>query len=200
MERLHFADPVAFKRHEISMLLDGDLVFCAENLSNEGLDRILSYLPRNGSAPALDTTLYLAAITTAGTVDGTTALDGTHVPNANTIWATDYQTGNAGATRGGGGEPTIGTGSYARKSVANADWGAPATSGSGRRTTCAQESFAQSTAAWSNPNVIGYAIVNNSAAGSGVAYGFSNFSDNSTVAVNASGIVLQVTPFWQHDQ
>lgn len=172
----------------------------AENFSNEGLDRLLSYMPRNGSAPGLDTTLYLAAITTNGTVDGTTALDGTHVPNANTVWATDYQTGNSGSSRGGGGEPTIATGSYARKSVANADWGAPSTSGTGRRTTSAQESFAQSTAAWDRPNVIGYAIVNNSAAGSGIGYGYSNFSDNSTVAVNASGIVLQVTPFWQHDQ
>jgi hypothetical protein len=171
----------------------------AENFSDEGLDRLISYMPRNGSAPALDTSLYLAAITTAGTVDGTVALDGTKVPNRLTVWATDYQTGNVGATRGGGGEPTIATGSYARKSVANSDWGAPATSGSGRRSTCAQESFAQSTASWSNPNVIGFAIVNNSAAGSGVAYGYSNFSDNSTVAVNATGIVLQITPFWQQD-
>lgn len=172
----------------------------AENFTNEGLDRLLSYMPRNGSAPSLDTTLYLAAITTVGTVDGTVALDGTKVPNALTVWATDYQTGNAGATRGGGGEPTIATGAYARKSIANADWGAPATAGSGRRTTSIQQSFAQSTAAWSNPNVIGYGIVNASGAGSGVAYGFSNFSDSSTVAINSAGIVLQVTPFWENDQ
>jgi hypothetical protein len=171
----------------------------AENFTNEGLDRILTYIPRNSSAPALDTTLYLAAITTAGTVDGTTALTGTSVPNRNTVWATDYVTGNAGATRGGGGEPTIGTGSYARKAVANTDWGAPATAGSGRRTTSAQESFAQSTAAWSNQNVIGFGIVTASGAGSGISYFFANFDDNSTVAVNASGIVLQVTPYWEYD-
>lgn len=171
-----------------------------ENYTNEGLDRLLSYMPRNGSAPALDTSLYLAIISTVGTIDGTTALDGTHVPNAATVWATDYITGNAGAVRGGGGEPTIATGAYARKSMANSDWGAPATSGTGRRSTAVQESFAQSTAAFDRPNAIGYAIVNASGAGSGIAYGFSNYSDASTVAMNAAGIVLQVTPFWQYDQ
>lgn len=170
----------------------------AENFSDEGLDRILGYLPRNASAPALDTTLYLAALTTAGTVDGSVALDGTHVPSRTTVWASDYQT-SGGAGRGGGGEPTISTGSYARKSVPNTDWGAPATNGSGRRVTGAQESFAQSTAAWSNPNVIGFALVNASGAGSGIAYFYANFDDNSTVAVNASGIVLQVTPYWEFD-
>lgn len=170
----------------------------AENFSDEGLDRIIAYIPRNGGSPALDTTLYLAAITASGTVDGAVALDGTKIPNRLTVWATDYITSGGGG-RGGGGEPTIGTGSYARKSVANGDWGAAATSGSGRRTTSAQESFAQSTAAWDRPNVIGNAIVNASGAGSGVAYGYSNFSDGSTVAINASGIVLQVTPFWQFD-
>lgn len=169
----------------------------AENGTNEGLDRILGYFP--GGSGTLDTTLYLAAITTAGTVDGTVALDGTKVPNRLTVWSTDYVTGNAGATRGGGGEPTIGTGAYARKSVANADWAAAATNASGRRRTCAQESFAQSSAAWSNPNVIGYGIVTSASAAAGIAYGFANFDDASTVVVNATGIVLQVTPFWQAD-
>lgn len=169
----------------------------AENSSNEGLDRIHSFFPRaNGT---LDTTLYLAALTTAGTVDGTVALDGTKVPNRLTVWSTDYVTGNVGGTRGGGGEPTIGTGAYARKSVANADWGAPATVGAGRKSTAVQQSFAQSSAAWSNQNVIGYAVVTSASAAAGVAYGFANFDDNSTVVVNATGIVLQVTPFWQYD-
>jgi hypothetical protein len=167
----------------------------AENFTNEGLDRILGYAP--GGAGTLDTTLYLAAITTAGTVEGTTALTGTTVPNRLTVWSTDYQTGGSG--RGGGGEPTIGTGAYARKSMANTEWGAAATNGSGRRRTANQQSFAASTAAWSNPNVIGFGIVTASGAGAGVAYGFANFDDGSTVAVNAAGITLQVTPFWQHD-
>jgi hypothetical protein len=167
----------------------------AENFSDEGLDRVLSFIPRDTGT--LDATLYAAAITTAGTVDASVALDGTKVPNRLTVWATDYSTSAGG--RGSGGEPSIGTGSYARKSIANGDWGAAATNGSGRRSTCNQESFAQSTAAWSNANVIGCAIVTASTAGAGVGYFYSNFSDASTVAVNASGIVLQVTPFWQFD-
>jgi hypothetical protein len=161
----------------------------AENFSDEGLDRILGYAP--GGSGTLDTTLYLAALTTAGTVEGSTPLDGTSVPNRTTVWATHY------ATRGG--EPTIGTGSYARVSMANTEWGAAATNGSGRRRTANQQSFAQSTAAWSNPNVIGFAIVTSASAAAGVGYGYANFDDASTVAVNAAGITLQVTPFWQLD-
>src|SRR5687767_13413601 len=161
----------------------------AENFSNEGLDRLLSYMPRNNGGPSVDTTLYVAAITTAGFETrnpSDVALSGTTVPRRETVWSTDYQTVAGGTARGAGGEPTIGTGAYARKSVANTEWGAPATSGTGRRTTANQQSFAQSSAAWSNPNVIGFAIVNNSAAGSGVAYGYANFDDASTVAVNAA--------------
>jgi len=161
----------------------------AENFTDEGLDRILNNAP--GGAGTLDTTLYLAALTTAGTVEGTTPLTGSLVPNRTTVWVTHY------ITRGG--EPTIGTGAYARKAVVNSDWGAAATNGSGRRRTCAQESFAASSAAWSNPNVIGYAVATASTAGAGVAYGYANFDDASTVAVNAAGITLQVTPFWQLD-
>lgn len=175
----------------------------AENYTDEGLDRLLSFMPRNSGGPSVDTTLYLAAITTAGYQTrnpADVALDGTKVPRRETVWATDYQTVAGGTARGAGGEPTIGTGAYARKSVANTEWGAPATSGTGRRTTLsAASSFAQSSAAWSNPSVIGFAIVNNSSAGSGVAYGYANFDDGSTVSVNAAGITLQVTPFWHHD-
>lgn len=172
----------------------------AENFSDEGLDRILGFVP--GGSGTLDTTLYLAAITTAGfqtRSPSDTALDGTHVPGRTTVWSTDYQTVSSGSSRGAGGEPTIGTGAYARKSVANTDWGSAATSGSGRRKTSAQESFAASSAAWSNTSCIGYAIVTSSSAGAGVAYGYANFDDNSTVSVNAAGITLQVTPYWQFD-
>jgi hypothetical protein len=172
----------------------------AENFSDEGLDRVLGYIP--GGTGTLDTTLYLAAITTAGYQTrnpSDVALDGTKVPRRETVWSTDYQTVAGGTARGAGGEPTIGTGAYARKSMANSEWGAAATNGNGRRRTANQQSFAASTAAWSNPNVIGFAIVTASAAGSGVAYGYANFDDGSTVAVNATGITLQVTPFWQFD-
>jgi hypothetical protein len=157
----------------------------AENFSDEGLDRILTYAP--GGAGTLDTTLYLAAITTAGAGP----LTGTTVPPRTTVWATGYSSA--------GGEPAIGTGAYARVSMANSVWGAAATNASGRRRTASQQSFAQSTVAWSNPSVIGTAVATASAAGSGIAYYYANFDDNSTVAVNASGITLQVTPYWQFD-
>lgn len=172
----------------------------AENFTDEGLDRILSFVPR--ATGTIDSTLYLAALTTAGYQTrnpSDTALSGTVVPRRETVWATDYQTVAGGTARGAGGEPTIGTGSYARVSMANTQWGSPATSGSGRASTAAQQSFAASTAAWSNTSVIGFAIVTASGAGSGVAYYYANFSDGSTVSMNASGITLQVTPFWEAD-
>lgn len=170
-------------------------VFWGENFTNEGLDRILDRVPRN--AASLDATLYLAAITTAGTVEGTTALTATTVPNRLTVWLTDYQTGGSG--RGGGGEPTIATGAYARVSMASTVWGAGATNGNGRRSTATQQSFAQSSAAWSNQTVVGFGIVTASTAGAGVAYSYANFDDSTSVAINAAGIVLQITPYWQLD-
>lgn len=157
----------------------------AENFTDEGLDRLLTYAP--GGSGTLDTTLYLAAITTAGAGP----LTGTTVPPRTTVWASAYLTA--------GGEPVIGTGAYARKAVLNTDWGAAATNAAGRRRTASQQSFAQSSAAWSNQNVIGTALVTASTAGAGIGYYYANFDDNSTVTVNGAGITLQVTPYWQHD-
>lgn len=171
----------------------------AETFTDEGLDRLGGFVP--GGTGTLDTTLYLAAITTAGFVtrNPDDALTGSKVPGRTTVWSTDYATVAGGSTRGAGGEPAIATGAYARKAVVNTDWGAAATNGSGRRRTASAQSMAQSSAAWSNPNAIGYALVTASTAGAGVAYGYANYDDGSTVAVNAAGITLQVTPFWQQD-
>lgn len=171
----------------------------AENFSDEGLDRILSFVPR--ATGTIDSTLYLAALSTAGFVtrNPDDALTGTKVPNRLTVWASNYQTATASGNPGAGGEPTISTGAYARKSMANTEWGAAATNGSGRRSTANQQSMAASTAAWSNTSIIGFAVVTASAAGSGVAYYYANFDDASTVSVNAAGITLQITPAWQHD-
>jgi hypothetical protein len=162
----------------------------AENFSQEGLDRIMGWIP--GGSGALDSTLYLAALTTQGTVEGTTALTGSLVPDWTTVWVTHY------STRGG--EPVISTGAYARVSMANSVWGSAATNGSGRRRTASQQSFAVSTAAWSRTDCIGFAVVTASTAGAGIGYYYANFSDNSTVKVDAAGITLQVTPYWQMDQ
>lgn len=163
----------------------------AENFTDEGLDRILSFVP-NG-ATSTDQTLYIAALTTAGAYNGTgtTALDGNTVPTRTTIWSTGY------LVRGG--EPSTSTGGYARKSIAANIWGSPATNGSGRRLTGSQQSMATSTSAWQGSATIGGAIVTASGAGSGVAYYYANYSDNSQVDVNSAGIVLQLTPFWELD-
>lgn len=173
----------------------------AETFTDEGLDQILTYIPRNTTTLTLNTlTLYLAAITTAGVAtQGGAALTATTVPSRTTVWAADYQTaGTAG--HGGGGEPTIATGAYARVSMANTLWGAPSNQAGGRRSTVtAAQSFPTSSAAWSNPTVVGYALVTASGAGSGIAYYYANFDDGTSVAINASGIVLQITPYWEFD-
>lgn len=167
----------------------------SENFSYEGLDRIIGFVPR--ATGTLDTGgLWAAAITTAGTVDASVALTTSLVPNPLTVWSTDYATGAAG--RGGGGEPVISTGGYTRCAIAAATWQTPTTISLSRRSTVnPAQSFPQSTAAWSNTGVIGNAIVTASGAGSGVAYYYSNFSDGSQVNVNATGIVLQITPYWE---
>lgn len=171
----------------------------AEHFSTEGLDSIINFIPRNTGA-TLPSTLYLAAITTAGVqVNGGAALDATHVPASATVWASDYQT-TATTGHGSGGEPTINTGGYTRVSVANTAWGAPAANALlGERTTATQQSFPQSTAAWSNPTVVGFAVVTSASAGAGIAYYYANFDDGNSVTVNASNIVLQVTPYWELD-
>lgn len=172
----------------------------AENFSDEGLDRIIGFAPR--ATGTLDTTLYMAALTTSGFQTrnpSDTALSGTVVPRRETVWSTDYSTVAGGTARGAGGEPAIATGAYARVSMANTVWAAAVTNASGRQSIASQQSFPASTAAWSNTGVIGFAIVTASTAGAGVAYYYSNFSDNSTVTVNATGITLQVTPYWQYD-
>jgi hypothetical protein len=171
----------------------------AENFTDEGLDRLLGMMPRN--VTAIDTTLYLAAITTAGYVTRSpdTALTTAGVPNRTTVWATHYGTTAAASPNGAGGEPAIGTGAYARKSVLSTDWGVPATNGNGRRSTAALQNFPASTAAWSAQTVVGFALVTAASAGSGVAYYYANFDDASSVQINAAGITLQVTPFWQRD-
>lgn len=171
----------------------------ANTFPNEGLQSILNFIPRN-SGSTLPSTLYLAAITSAGVaVQGGAALTATTVPSVSTVWASDYSSTSTSG-HGSGGEPAIGTGGYARISMANTAWGAPAVQGSaGQRSTAAQQSFAQSTASWSNPTVVGYACVTASGAGAGIAYYYANFDDGTSVAVNAANIVLQVTPYWEFD-
>lgn len=185
-ERLHFNPEYKNNRDKLRELLDGDLVFCAETFSNEGLIQLLNYIPRN-TGTALPSTLYLGVFTTTTTP----TLTATTVPAVGTTIASP---GTAV------GEPTIGTGGYARVSVANTAWAAAAVQGSaGQRSTASQQSFPQSTAAWSNTTVVGYFVATVSTAGSGLAYYYANFDDATSVAVNAANIVLQITPYWEFD-
>lgn len=158
----------------------------AETFTNEGLQSLLNFIPRN-TGTSLPSTLFLGVITTTTTP----TLTATTVPAvATTIAAPGTAVG----------EPTIGTGAYARVSMANTQWAAPAVSGSaGQRSTAAQQSFPQSTAAWSNPTVVGYFVATVATAGSGIAYYYANFDDATSVAINAANIVLQVTPYWEFD-
>lgn len=171
----------------------------ANTYTDEGLKAIINFIPRNAGG-SLPSTLFLAALTTAGVVvQGGAALDATHVPVPATIWANDYLT-PGGSGRGGGGEPVIGTGSYARVAVASTAWAAPALqSGAGQRSVATQQSFPQSSAAWSNPSVVGFAVVTSATAGAGIAYYYANFDDATMVVVNSAGIVLSVTPYWEGD-
>lgn len=157
----------------------------AETFSNEGLQAILNYIPRaTGTLPA---NLYMGVFTTTTTP----TLTATTVPAVGTTIA---------APGTAVGEPTIATGAYARVVMANTIWAAPAISGSaGQRSTGSQQSFPQSTAAWTNPTVVGYFVATVATAGSGIAYYYANFDDATSVAINAAGIVLQVTPYWEFD-
>jgi hypothetical protein len=148
----------------------------AEIFPDEGLDHILNKVPR--ATTAIQTTYYLGLFT---------AQTASTVPASSTTLASDTNVT----------EPS--GGSYARVAVANTDWGAITTSGSGRRTTSAQKSFPASTGAWGNVN--GFFLANQSATGAGsVAIFYSNFSDLAAVAVNSAGYTIQVTPYFHIDQ
>jgi hypothetical protein len=145
----------------------------AEIFPDEGLDHILNKVPR--ATTAIATTYYLGLFT--GSTAATT-------PARTEVLATP----TAAVT-----EP--GSGAYARVAVANTDWGAIATSGSGRRTTSAQKSFPTSSGSWGNVN--GFFLATASSAG--VAIFFANFDDVTAINVNAAGFTVQVTPYYHID-
>ena len=134
-----------------------------EIFPDEGLDHILNKVPM--ATVAIQTTYYLGLFTsqTASTVPARTV---TLVSQSGIT-----EVANAGA--------------YSRVAVANTDWGAISTSGSGRRTTSAQKSFAESTGSWSSVNGFFLATVTTHAAG--VAIFYANFDDGQAVNVNSAG-------------
>jgi len=145
----------------------------AEIFPDEGLDHILNKVPR--ATTAIQTTYYLGLFTGS---------------SATTVPARTDALASAPASVA---EPS--GGAYARVAVANTDWGAVATNGSGRRTTSAQKSFPASTGSWGNVN--GFFLATASTVG--VAIFYANFDDLTAVAVNAAGFTVQVTPFFHID-
>lgn len=152
----------------------------AEIFPDEGLDHILNKVPR--ATTAIQTTYYLGLFT-AGTAGLT----------ASTVPARTESNSNSVTNLG---EPN--SGAYARVAVANTDWAAIATSGSGRRTTSAQKSFPASTGSWGTVN--GFFLASQLATGAGsVAIFYANFDDVTGVNVNAAGYTVQVTPYFHID-
>jgi hypothetical protein len=146
----------------------------AEIFPDEGLDHVLNKVPR--ATTAIQTTYYLGLFTTQ---------------SASTVASRTETLASAAV-----GEPT--SGAYARVSVANTDWGAIATSGSGRRTTSAQKSFAENTASWGTIN--GFFLANQAAAGAGsIAIFFANFDDAQAVPATVAGYTIRITPYFHID-
>lgn len=145
----------------------------AEIFPNEGLDYLLSMVPKNGTTPA---NLYLGLFTGASA---------STVPAASAVLSTYTGVAEAAYTN------------YARVTIAAADWGAvgakTAWSQSGRGTTAAQKSFPPATASYAT-QINGFFIATASGHGSEIALYYSNFDDETGVASLAIGDILKVTP------
>lgn len=148
----------------------------AEIFADEGLTQLLNHFPRQ--------TVALPATCFAGLFTSQTA---TTVPARSAVISTS--TGVTEATGGG----------YARKAIANASWPAPASSGSGMRTTIAANGVVmdESTAAYTVAVVNGFLVA--SALTGGIAYFYANFSDDSAITINAAGFTVRLAPFWHYD-
>lgn len=145
----------------------------AEIFFDEGLDYILGIIPKGGALGTLALGAFTAA--TPSTVPARTST----IANLN--------------------EPANGTGGYARVIVTTGNWGAAATQGSGRRITSAQKSFPSSSAAWNPSSVNGTFIGVGTTVQAGTIIYAANFDDSAAAVINAAGLVLRVTPFWQLD-
>lgn len=147
----------------------------AELFPDEGLDFLIGVAPRKTNTFPDPAFLFLFTSQTASTV-----------PARGAVLAT--------AT----GVTEVSGGGYARASIAASNWPAPATSGSGRRSTVADPgiSFAESTGAFSNP-VNGFGLATASTAG--VAIFYANFDQLAAVTVNAAGYTIRVPPFVHFD-
>jgi hypothetical protein len=150
----------------------------AEIFTDEGLDDILNVYFRGTQAAR--STLYVGLFTsqTPSTVPARTA--------------------TGGASPSGWTEMTASSGSYARQAIAAADWGAPATNGSGRR--IAESAAEQFTGFVGAAAANGFFVATASASGAGdVILFFSNFDSGAARTVAATGDQLNLTPRVQLD-
>lgn len=145
----------------------------AELFPDEGLDYLLSIIPKNGTNLA---TTYLGLFTsaTASTVPASTAVLST-------------ATGVTEAAFTG----------YARVAIASTAWGAAGAqtiwSQATRGVVASQQSFPAATAAYATA-INGFFIATASTAGTALWY--SNFSDTTAIASMAIGDIIKVTPTW----
>lgn len=145
----------------------------AEIFPDEGLDAILTVIPKGNSnvAPPQTTHMFLFGGGTASTVPASSAVIG---------------------TMGGSFVETTGT-SYARQSIAAGSWGAAAAGTGGRKTTAGQVTFPTvGSGGWGVVNGFGIA----SASTAGLAYFYANF-DDTTAITTAQNDVIKITPTWQ---
>lgn len=147
----------------------------AETFTDEGIDKIMGIVPKNGTNVA---SLYIGLFT---------GLTGSTVP---------ARTATGGASPAGWTEVT-GT-SYARQQILAASWGAQSTDGNGRKSTAGQVTFPTAGAGgWTRAD--GFFLATNSASGAGdVTIFFANFDDTTSVTL-ASGDVIKVTPTWKQE-
>lgn len=142
----------------------------AEIYVDEGIDAIFGVFPKNGANYA---TLYLGLFTsqTASTVPDRSA---------------------TGGSSPSGWTEASGT-SYARQSIAAADWGSPATDSTGRKVTASQVTFpAAGSGGWGTANGFFVATASASGASDKIVF-FANFDDLTAVTINA-GDVIKITP------
>lgn len=160
----------------------------AEIFPDEGLDYLIARTfqsPGGGSPPAGNqwtAAPHLGLFVNGGSVSGPTT-----VPARTAVLATP-----SGITEASGG-------GYLRASIPSTSWPAPATNGSGRRSTVAAPGveFAESSGSYSDPNVQGFFFA--TASTGGVAIFYANFDSGATIVVNQAGFVVRIPPYVQLD-
>lgn len=170
----------------------------AEIFPNEWLAHLIEVVPRANTASfPVPTALYMGLFTSQSTTTVPSA-DATLTGSATTPYTTGTSAVVECTTTGGYARTTLG----ANASALQATFPTPTVSGSGMRTTAPSGvSFPQSTGAYSG-TVNGFFVATTASStgqNTGKAVFYANFSDNSSVAVNAAGYTITVAPFYHLD-